>query len=103
MNKAILITDNIYFGLASSFRSSLHYHYRGKHCSAPEDMVLEFPNRKGIITEYTCIVHDVLTNNGIHTRSPWSSNTLQIPSNKQCFVQLLWGRLGKPEKIRTLN
>ena len=89
MTKSILITENIYFGLASSFRSSLHYLPGGKHCSAPEDMVLEFSNRKGIITEYTCIVHDVLTNNSIHTHSSWSANTLQTPSNKQCFVQSL--------------
>jgi hypothetical protein len=39
--KATLIKANIYFGLAYSFRSLVHYHYSQKHSSMQADMVLE--------------------------------------------------------------
>jgi hypothetical protein len=43
MTKATLIKDNIYLGLAYSFRDLVHYQNGGKHGSVQADEVLEEP------------------------------------------------------------
>ena len=41
MTKATLIKENIYLGLAYSFRGLVRYHHGGKHGSIQADLVLE--------------------------------------------------------------
>ena len=41
MTKATLIKENIYLGLAYSFRGLVHYHHGEKNGSIQVDMVLE--------------------------------------------------------------
>jgi hypothetical protein len=46
MTKATLIRDNIYLGLAYSFRCSVHDHHGRKQGSVQEDQVLESSESK---------------------------------------------------------
>jgi hypothetical protein len=41
MTKETFIIENIYLGLTSCFRGSVHYHHDGKHDSLQADMLLE--------------------------------------------------------------
>ena len=41
LTKATLIKDNIYLGLAYSFRGLVHYYHGRKHGNVQADMVLE--------------------------------------------------------------
>jgi hypothetical protein len=51
LTKATLIKDNIYLGLAYSFRGSVHYHHGRTHGSVQADTALEETRIQQLIPE----------------------------------------------------